>query len=106
MNNTIEKLPYLPDLDHASGGRVIMLIKTIGFLAALTSTISLVPQIIQSFKTKSVSDLSIWMLWNFLFSSILWCFYGAMILSFAVIGTNLIMTLFSMWLIILKFKYE
>lgn len=83
-----------------------MFIKTIGFLAAFTSTISLVPQIIQSFKTKSVSDLSVWMLWNFLLSSILWCVYGAMIVSFAVISTNLIMTLFSIWLLILKVKYD
>lgn len=83
-----------------------MFIKTIGFLAAFTSTISLVPQIIQSFRTKSVSDLSVWMLWNFLFSSILWFVYGIMIVSFAVICTNLIMTLFSMWLIILKFRYD
>lgn len=83
-----------------------MFIKTIGFLAAFTSTISLVPQIIQSFRTKSVSDLSVWMLWNFLFSSLLWCVYGAMIISFAVVCTNLIMTLFSVWLLILKVKYD
>ncbi len=83
-----------------------MFIKTIGFLAAFTSTISLVPQIIQSFRTKSVKDLSVWMLWNFLFSSILWCVYGAMITSYAVISTNLIMTLFSMWLLMLKLKYD
>lgn len=83
-----------------------MFIKIIGFLAAFTSTISLVPQIIQSFRTKSVNDLSVWMLWNFLFSSILWCVYGAMIVSFAIICTNLIMSLFSIWLIILRVKYD
>lgn len=83
-----------------------MFIKIIGFLAAATSTISLVPQLFQSFKTKSVNDLSIWMLWNFLFSSLLWCLYGTMITSLAVIITNLIMVLFSTWLIILKFKYD
>ena len=83
-----------------------MLIKIIGFLAAFTSTISLIPQVIQSFKTKSVNDLSIWMLWNFLFSSILWLVYGMMIASFAVISANFIMTLFSVWILILKFKYD
>lgn len=83
-----------------------MFIKTIGFFAAFTSTISLVPQIIQSFRTKSVNDLSVWMLWNFLASSTLWCIYGFMITSFAVICTNLIMTLFSIWLLILKVRYN
>lgn len=83
-----------------------MFIKTIGFFAAFTSTISLVPQLVQSFRTKSVNDLSIWMLWNFLISSVLWCIYGVMIVSNAVICTNLIMTLFSVWLLILKVKYD
>ncbi len=83
-----------------------MLIKIIGFLAAFTSTISLLPQLIHSFKTKSVADLSALMLWNFLFSSILWCFYGLMISSYAVICTNIIMTIFSLWILALKLKYD
>ncbi len=83
-----------------------MFIKTVGFLAATTSTISLVPQILHSFKTRSVKDLSIWMLWNFLLSSVLWCLYGSMLGSAAVICTNVIMSVFSVWLIILKYKYD
>ena len=83
-----------------------MLLKIIGFLAAFTSTISLIPQLVQSYNTKSVNDLSIWMLWNFLFSSVFWVMYGVMIASNAVLGTNLIMLLFSVWLLILKIKYD
>ena len=83
-----------------------MLIKVIGFLATFTSTISLVPQLLKSYETKSVSDLSIWMLWNFLFSSILWLIYGFMIASRAVIIANVIMALFSLWMLRLKLKYD
>lgn len=83
-----------------------MFINAVGFLAVITSTISLVPQVIQSFRTKSVKDLSVWMLWNFLISSVLWLFYGVMLTSAAVVLTNVIMTLFSIWLLLLKFKYD
>jgi len=83
-----------------------MLIKIIGFLAAFTSTISLIPQLVQSYRTKSVNDLSIWMLWNFIISSVLWLLYGMMISSYAVLVTNLIMVLFSVWILALKLKYD
>ena len=103
---TAEKYPnYLIWLIPAEG-EFTVLIKITGFLAAFTSTISLVPQLVQSCRTKSVNDLSIWMLWNFLFSSLFWCVYGAMISSYAVVLTNLIMTVFSIWLLILKIKYD
>lgn len=83
-----------------------LLIKIIGFLATFTSTISLIPQLIQSYKTKSVNDISIWMLWNFLFSSVLWLIYGIMINSFAVSIANVIMTMFSLWTLVLKLQYD
>ena len=83
-----------------------MLIKIIGFLPAFTSTISLIPQLVQSYRTKSVNDLSIWMLWNFIISSVLWLLYGMMISSYAVLVTNLIMVLFSVWILALKLKYD
>jgi len=49
-----------------------MITSTIGFLAAFTSTISLIPQIYKTYKLKSSQDLSYLMLVNFLITSILW----------------------------------
>jgi MtN3 and saliva related transmembrane protein len=83
-----------------------MFTKIIGFLAAVTSTVSLLPQLLQSLKTKSVADLSVAMLWNFVISSALWCIYGVMLASYAIVGTNIIMVLFAIWLLILKLKYD
>lgn len=83
-----------------------MFIQIVGALAAITSTISLVPQIYKSLKTKSVSDLSILMLINFLATSLLWMVYGFMIASAAVTIANIIMTLFSLWMLLLRYKYS
>jgi MtN3 and saliva related transmembrane protein len=82
-----------------------MLLSIIGFLATITSTISLIPQVVKTFKTKSTEDLSMLMLWNFLGSSILWLIYGILINSWAIVSSNFILTVFSCWLLILKFKY-
>lgn len=83
-----------------------MIIKLIGFLAAFTSTISLVPQIYKTYKLKSASDLSYLMLLNFFITSALWTSYGLMISSFAVWGANIIMIMFSIILLVLKYFYD
>ena len=49
---------------------IIVIVNLIGFLAACTSTVSLVPQIYKSYVLKSTNDISFLMLLNF-FSSVL-----------------------------------
>ena len=83
-----------------------MLVDIIGFLAAFTSTISLIPQVIQMLQTRSVKDVSIWMIINFLLTSILWILYGFMITSWSVWLTNIFMLIFAIIMIYLKVKYK
>ena len=83
-----------------------MLINIVGFLAAFTSTVSLVPQIYRTYKLKSANDLSYLMLLNFLLTSLLWTSYGFMISSFAVWGANVIMIIFSVIMLLLKHCYD
>lgn len=82
-----------------------MFIFIIGTLACLTSTISLVPQIYKSYKTKSVEDLSSIMLWNFCICSILWIVYGFTTESATVWITNVIMLVCSIILVVFKVRY-
>lgn len=81
------------------------LIDIVGFVATITSVISLIPQIILSYKTKSVGDLSILMLTNFLICSLSWVYYGILINATSVWVTNVIMTIFSLMLLVMKLKY-
>jgi len=83
-----------------------MLVNIIGFLAAFTSTISLIPQILKMFKTRSVDDLSTGMIINFLLTSIFWILYGFMITSWSVWLTNIFMLIFALIMIYLKIKYR
>ncbi|NGX34750.1 MAG: Sugar transporter SemiSWEET [Candidatus Anoxychlamydiales bacterium] len=83
-----------------------MFLLIIGSIASLTSTISLIPQIFQTYKSKSVADLSLLMLINFFVCSICWVIYGITLKATSVWITNIIMLIFSALLIILKIKYR
>lgn len=83
-----------------------MFIFIISFLACATSTVSLVPQVYKTYKSKSVEDLSSVMLWNFCICSLLWIVYGITTDSITVWVTNVIMLIFSIILVYFKVKYE
>lgn len=83
-----------------------MLVNIVGFLAAFTSTISLIPQIIKMFKTRSVEDISIWMVLNFLATSAFWIVYGFLITSWSVCLTNIFMLVLATIMIYMKIKYR
>ena len=84
----------------------LMLVNIVGFLACFTSTISLIPQIIKMFKTRSVDDLSTGMIINFLLSSIFWILYGYLIISWSVLLTNIFMLILAITMAFLKIKYS
>ncbi|MEM7589778.1 MAG: SemiSWEET family transporter [Myxococcota bacterium] len=83
-----------------------MVVEIIGFAAAFTSTIALLPQIVKTLRTRSATDLSFLMLANFLLTSVLWLAYGLMIDATAVWAGNLIMTLFSIMMLGLKARFD
>jgi MtN3 and saliva related transmembrane protein len=80
-------------------------VEVIGGLAAITSSVSLIPQITKIMGSKSAQDLSYLMLANFLITSVLWVAYGFMIESAAVWGCNLFMTLTAVLLTLLKVRF-
>jgi MtN3 and saliva related transmembrane protein len=63
-------------------------IDIIGIVASVTSVVGFLPQIYKNQQTKSVQDLSIWMLLNFLICSLAWMIYGSLTDSLYVLLTN------------------
>jgi len=76
----------------------------IGWAASITSTISFLPQLIQTVKTKQTKDLSLPMYVMFLFAIILWTIYGISLNSWPMIGTNIV--IFTLASIILGYKIK
>ncbi|MFC1769312.1 SemiSWEET family sugar transporter [Nanoarchaeota archaeon] len=80
-------------------------IELAGYGAMIVMAVSLTPQVIKSWKTKSTKDISI--LWNslYLFGLILWVIYGLGISSVPLVGAAIIEAVLAGSLIILKIKY-
>ena len=78
----------------------------IGYLGGIFIMISFVPQVIKSYKTKSVSDLSLWMIIATLVGTIFWVIYGYLINSKPIIVMNIIFGVIVLFQLFLKIKHE
>ncbi|MDO8577039.1 MAG: SemiSWEET family transporter [Candidatus Daviesbacteria bacterium] len=77
----------------------------IGFVAGSLIAISVFPQVLKSWKTKSTKDISIaWSIIN-LAGQILWVCYGLLITSYPLVIMSGITLLMNISMIILKLKY-
>ncbi len=77
----------------------------IGYIASSLSSITFVPQVYKAWRTKSLKDLSIWMLLLIMFSTILWLIYGFGIHSGPVIAGNIVVLTLSFLLLFFKLKF-
>ena len=80
-------------------------IELIGYLAGFTVAISLTPQVIKAWKTKSTKDISIAWTLIYIAGLILWIVYGFGISSFPLMVTVTIEALLAVSLLILKVRY-
>ena len=78
----------------------------IGYLGGFFIMISFIPQVIKSYKTKSVKDLSLWMVIATLAGTIFWISYGYLIESKPVLVMNIIFGIIVLYQLFLKIKYE
>jgi len=83
-----------------------MFINIISFLASTFTTVTLIPQVYKTYKSKSARDLSLFMLYNFCFISILWITYGVLIDAKALWMTNIMTLISSTTLVYLKKRYS
>ena len=68
--------------------------------------ISFVPQVIKSYRTKSVEDLSIWMIFATFVGTVFWITYGYLIESSPVLIMNIIFGIIVLVQLYLKVKYR
>ncbi len=81
-------------------------IETIGFIAAILTTIAFLPQVIRTWKTKSTQDLSFGMILIFMVGVSLWLIYGIMINDRPVMFANVFTLLLIFVLFGLKLRYR
>ena len=81
------------------------MIEFLGFAAGTLTTLAFVPQMLKSWRTKSVDDLSLAMLVAFNVGLVLWLIYGFAIGALPIIVANTATLGCSLTLLALKVRY-
>ena len=77
----------------------------IGLMAAVLSTVSFLPQVIQIFKTRHTKDLSLATFVLFSIGVVLWLIYGILIKEIPVILANITTLFLALFILVMKIKY-
>lgn len=78
----------------------------IGLIAGLTTTLSFVPQIIKTIKTKETSNISLHMYIFYTMGILLWYIYAIEINALAIIITNTISLICGLIMLYMKINYR
>lgn len=81
------------------------MITAIGLLAALCTTIAFLPQVIQTWRTRSTKDLSLPMFATFTVGIFLWLVYGVIIGDVPLIAANGVTFLLSGTILYFKLRH-
>ncbi|MBI2624970.1 MAG: SemiSWEET transporter [Candidatus Nealsonbacteria bacterium] len=80
-------------------------ITLLGFLAAILTTSSFVPQVIKTVKTKTTKDISLPMYAIITAGSLLWLIYGLMIKNLPIMIANLISLCLIITVLVFKIRH-
>ena len=78
----------------------------VGYLGGIFIMTSFIPQVIKSYKTKSVKDLSLAMIVATLIGTVFWLIYGILISAMPIIIMNSIFGFVVLYQLYLKIQYE
>ena len=82
------------------------MVEWLGVAAGTLTTLSFVPQVVRTWKTKSTEDVSLWMLLAFNGGITLWLTYGILTHKPSIIFANAITLALALTLLGLKLKYR
>jgi MtN3 and saliva related transmembrane protein len=81
------------------------LVSIVGVVAAILTTSSFLPQMIKAYRTKSMHDVSRYLMSMFATGTVLWMVYGIYKSDFVIVGANAIATVLNVVLLFMKFSY-
>lgn len=81
-------------------------IDVIGFLAAVLTTASFVPQAIHTFRTRDVSGISLVMYGAFTAGVALWLVYGLLLGAWPIVIANIITLSLASSILVMKLRYR
>lgn len=80
--------------------------KYVGYLAAILTTFSFLPQALQVIRTKNTSGINLTMYSMFVAGVICWTIYGISIKDIALIAANSVTVVFASIVLVYKLRYR
>ncbi|MBT5027653.1 MAG: SemiSWEET transporter [Nitrospinaceae bacterium] len=77
-----------------------------GYLAGFLTTISFLPQVVKTWKSRSASDLSLGMFSVFFLGVVFWLIYGLLLQESPIIFWNVITLALVLAILVMKFKFD
>jgi len=81
------------------------LLETLGFIAAILTTLSFLPQALRIHRRRSADDVSFTMYLMMVTGQGLWLIYGIVIMSPSMIGANVVSMSFVAWVLVMKLRH-
>lgn len=81
-------------------------VQIVGIVAGILTSVSMLPQVIKTFKEKKAEDISLVMIIVLMIGVGCWVYYGFLRKDLPIIVTNCFSFLINSLLLILHFKYE
>jgi len=78
---------------------------TIGYIAATLTTVSFVPQVLKTWRSKHAADVSLLMYCIFTAGIVLWLIYGILAHAWPVAAANAITLILSVMILTMKLKW-
>jgi MtN3 and saliva related transmembrane protein len=77
----------------------------IGYFAAVLTTVSFVPQVWQTFRTRDVSGISLGMYLVFATGVSLWLAYGVLVTAWPIVAANAVTLALALSILAMKLRY-
>jgi MtN3 and saliva related transmembrane protein len=90
----------------ASVGVAVQLTPYVGYLAGALTVVSLIPQVLRTWRTKQTKDLSVRTFLLLITAGILWLTYGFLASDWPVIVTNAGMVMLNGAILVAKLRYK
>jgi MtN3 and saliva related transmembrane protein len=87
-------------------GVAVQLTAYVGYVAGVLTVVSLIPQVLRTWRTKQTKDLSVRTFLLLITSGILWITYGALASDWPVIATNAGMVVLNGAILGAKMRYQ
>jgi MtN3 and saliva related transmembrane protein len=81
-------------------------VQVLGLTAGMLTTVSFLPQVVKTYRSRSAKDLSLIMFSVFCTGTVLWLIYGFLQADVPVIAANAVTTVLAASILVMKFRFD